>query len=193
MTYMKSIIAGAALFAIAASANAQSFETSTNVQVSAKLVAPITLTVAQNMNFGLIVPGAGGGTVALSTVGARAAAADVTLGNSTGTAAAQVDLTGEANSTFSVELGAENNTAVVLVNPGAPNGPAELTLTNFKFDLNSAGEAAYADQSFNGTFSNTGTSVLLIGGRLNIPTNSPAGTYSTGTGGSAMTVTVNYN
>jgi hypothetical protein len=189
MTNMKSIIAGAALFAIAASANAQSARSDT-VEVSAKLVTSITVDTILPMSFGSIVLGSGAGDVVLTTESERTPTG-VTLGNVGSTSAASVDITGDAFSVFSVTLGAQGSNGVVLVNETAPD--KTLTLTNFLYRLVGLPEAQY-ENAFLGEFSQTGTATLRIGGKLNIPTNSPAGVYSTGiNGGSAMTVTVNYN
>jgi hypothetical protein len=190
MFYVKSIFAGAAMFAIAASANAQSAGSST-VEVSAKLVTSITVNTLLPMNFGSIVLGSGVGNVVLSTESERVAGGGVTLGNVGSTGAASVVFTGDANSTFSVTLGALGGGDVVLVNTSAPE--KQLSLTNFLFRLVGSAEAAY-ETPFAGAFSETGNATLRIGGRLNIPASSPAGAYSTGvSGGKPMTVTVNYN
>lgn len=193
MTYMKLIIAGTALFAIAAGANAQQATSSGTVQAEALLLSPITVATPVQMDFGAIVITAEAGSVVLSTADVRSATGGATLGNSTDETAAEVLIGGAQDSMVTVTLGGVTGNAVVLAKA---NAPTTLTLTNFTVKNAASGSDLSAEQSggYVVTLGNNGNSTLRIGGKLNIPEGSEAGAYSTNVGGgSAMTVTVQYN
>jgi hypothetical protein len=71
--------------------------------VSGTVIAPIQITKTADLVFGSFAAGATGGTVTISTAGARAKTGDVVL-SGTAAAAAKFDVTGEGGLTYSIAL-----------------------------------------------------------------------------------------
>ncbi len=153
---------------------------------TATLIAPITISKTTDFSFGNIIPGASAGLVALSTGGVRSITSGGTvLGNGSGTAAA-FGVSGEGTSTFSVGF-----SSGVTLSDGAGT-PHTMTLDTFVLKVGSGSDQT---SGYAGTLV-AGAATLHVGGTLNVDTaaNNPAGSYSTAsTGGTALTVTVNYN
>lgn len=154
------------------------------VAATATVITPISLSQITPFDFGSIVPGTTPGTVVLSTGSARTISGGTILGNGTTPTAAVVRVTGSGTSTFAVSFSA----GATLTN-GATG-----TMTVDTYVMKSG---AGADQTtgYNGALA-SGTQDLTIGATLNVntATNNPAGTYSTAsTGGTPLTVTVDYN
>ena len=136
---------------------------------SAIVTAPLTLVPNTAMDFGKFTPGTGG-SVTVDPTGAAVAGGAVTLTGGT-PAAATFDITGEAALTYTVSYGAG------LLTDGGVNNMAVTPNAD-----NSTGTTSGALQTFG------------VGAILTVGSGQVAGTYSTANvGGSAFTVTVNYN
>lgn len=155
------------------------------VTSTATVITPISLAQITPFNFGSIVPGATAGVVVLSTASARTVASGGTvLGNGTTPTAAVVRVTGSGTSTFAVSF----STGTTLTN----GGTGTMTVDTY---VMKSGAGADQTTGYNGALA-SGSQDLTIGARLNVntATANPAGTYSTAsTGGTALTVTVDYN
>ena len=142
---------------------------STASAASADIVAALAISNTVGLDFGQIVPSAVIGTVAVGTDGARTPAGGVTLSNGGAPTAASFDVTGGANSTYSITL----PTSITITGTGAP-------MTVDAFVSNPAGAA--------GQLSGSGTETLLVGATLNIGVSQVAGAYA-----GTFDVTVVYN
>lgn len=167
---MKNKILASAILSIVLSSGAfaQSSQTAT---ATATLITPISIAVANNMEFGTIAASGTAGTVVLDTAtNARSATGGVYL--QSGGAAAQIaefTVTGEANHSFTISSPA----SISLARSGG--GTLSLALTG---------------TTTPSTLSESGTSTIKIGGTLTVPANAVAGSY---TNTADLTVTVNYN
>jgi len=88
-------------FAIAGPGSAIAAEDT--AQATGTVIAPIQITKTADLVFGSFAPGAAGGTVTISTGGARGKSGDVVLAGTTA-AAAKFDVTGEGGMTYSITL-----------------------------------------------------------------------------------------
>ena len=165
------LAAVAAIFGISNRANAQA---SATANASAYVVTPISITKTTDMNFGnLAVSASTGGTVVLSTAGARTATGGVTLPSTTGTVtAATFTVAGEGSYTYNITL----PSSAVTLSDGSGH---TMTATTFTSDPTALAGALTA-----------GTQTLYVGATLNVAAGQAAGSYTTAT---PFTVTVNYN
>lgn len=154
-----------------------------SVAATTTVIAPITLSQTTPFNFGSIVPGASAGTVVLSTASGRTKTGGTVLGNGTTPTAAVVNVQGSGSSTFTVSFSA-----------GTTLGNGDTGTMTVDTYVMKAGAGADQTSAYNGTLS-SGSQNLTIGATLNVDTaaNNPAGVYSTATGGTPLTVTVDYN
>ncbi len=134
-------------------------------------IVPLSLVESTAMDFGTIAGGPTAGTIVLSTGSGRIASGDVQLLASGPGSAATFQLTGEPNYAYSISFG-----------DGSLASGAGPSMSVTTFTHNSAG-----------TVPGSGTESFQVGATLSVGSNQPAGTYSTLTGGSAYTVTINYN
>lgn len=141
---------------------------------SGTVIAPITINAAANLVFGSFAAGAGG-TVTVSTSGARTTGGPVLMGAVT-PSAARFDIGGEAGATYSIT---HSGTAVLT------NGAATMALAKFS-DL--TGANATAGNPATGTLDGAGTQSLYVGGALTVAAGQLPGVY-TGT----VIATVEYN
>lgn len=148
-----------------------------NGTATGTVIQPIAITSFANLNFGTFASGAGG-TITVSTSGARTATGVVPIG--TTSAAGRFDITGTPASTYSITHG---GTAVLTNTTGGGN--ETMTLTKFS-DL--TGANATSGNVANGTLDGAGAQSLFIGGSLTVAANQVAGVY-TGT----VIATVEYN
>lgn len=144
----------------------QNSDTAT-ANVTADVVAAISITKTTDMNFGKVVAGATGGTVVLSTASARSATGGVTLGNAGATAAASFDVTGESGATYAITLPAS---ATIV------SGTDEMVVDAFEGDPDGTGTLT------------GGSETLNVGATLNVDASQPTGTYA-----GTFDVTVAYN
>lgn len=169
---MKKLFAISVLFvAFAAGAFAQLSATAT---ASATIVTPLSITNAADMNFGNVAVGAGGGTVALSTAGARSITGDCALPTVTGTVqAAAFTIAGEPGTSYTITLPA----AAATITSGAN------TMTVDTWSGNIASPS---------TIPGGGTATLNVGAVLHVAGGQAAGAY-TSQAGDEFTVSINYN
>ncbi|MES2325043.1 MAG: DUF4402 domain-containing protein [Pseudomonadota bacterium] len=144
---------------------------------SGTVVTPIAITAAANLAFGSFAAGAGG-TITVSTSGARTSSGVVALGASA--AAARFDITGSASTTYSIS---HSGTAVLTNTTGG--GGETMALAKFS-DL-TAGNATSGNVS-SGTLDGAGAQSLFVGGTLTVGAAQVPGVY-TGT----VIATVEYN
>ena len=149
-------VAAAAVLLASSAANAASTASS----ASATIVAAIAISNTVGLNFGQIVPSIAIGTVAVGTDGSRSPNGGVTLSNGTLSTAASFDVTGGANSTYTIDLPA----SITITGPGAP-------MTVDAFVSNPA-------EGSTGALSAGGTETLLVGATLNVGVSQVAGAYT---------------
>ncbi|NMT62957.1 DUF4402 domain-containing protein [Marinobacter orientalis] len=156
---------------------AVSFGADATTQSSATVIEPIAITKAADLVFGDFAPGAGG-TVTVSTSGARTAGGTIlsTAGNTP--TAAKFDVTGNADSTYSISL-----TAPASLSDGAAT-PNTMALAVFS-DLDASN--TISGQVSSGTLT-AGAQSVYLGGELTVGAGQVAGTYT-----GDITVTVEYN
>lgn len=164
---LPAVLIGAVVYG--APARAQLSSATTSSSVTATVVPAITLTKNVDMDFAKVVSGASGGTVVLSTAGARSATGGATLANGTGAAAASFTVGGDPSATYTITLPAS-----VVINDGGSNNMTVNTFTS--------------NPSGTGALSGGGSQTLSVGATLQIGASQPSGTY-TGT----FNVTVAYN
>lgn len=149
------------------SVNAQVNATAT---ASATILTGISITKVQDMNFGRLNPGSGGGTASVSTSGVVSPTGDVTKLAGVTATAASFTVSGEIGYTFSITLPTSDYIISYLTN--------NMTVNTF-----------VSDPSSTGTIAGGGTT-LSVGAKLTVTAGQVSGTYTNGTG---FAVTVNYN
>ena len=164
----KMFVSAHALLGFAINSNAQA---TAQASATATIVTPISIVKVVDMNFGNIAVTSSGGTVILSTAGARSTTGGVTLPAVTGTVtAASFTVSGTASFAYNVTL----PSSATLSN-GGNNMTADV------FTSNPSGS--------NGVLSAGGTQTLAVGSTLHVSAAQPAGVYTC----SSFDVTVNYN
>lgn len=151
----------------AATASAQSSDFAT-VTASAAVVAPISITAGNNMDFGKIVATVAGGTVAVDAAGALTATGVVSHSSSVGSAAS-FTVNGESGLTYNITLPTTFDLA-------GPTGSTAMAVSNFSTD---------ATNTLTG-----GTETFHVAATLTVGANQMPGAY---TNSSDFTVTVAYN
>ena len=173
-------LALASAFAVAAataSINSTASNTAT-AAATASVIAPIAVTKATDLSFGKFAPGVGG-SVTISTSGARTVTGVIpsTIGSTL--SAAKFDVTGDASATYSIT----HSGSTVLTNT---TGVGAETMTLAKFSDLTAGNAISGNVA-SGTLTG-GAESIYVGGSLTVAANQVPGSY-TGT----VTVLVEYN
>ncbi len=136
---------------------------SDTVPVTITLLAPISISVGANMDFGQLLPTGTAGTVIVTTAGVRTCSSEVDCFGGFPSAAA-FDVTGASGQSYFITF-----------SPGTLTGPgAPMTVDTFTHD---------ATQALVG-----GSDTFNVGATLSVGPNQAAGTYS-----GPFTVTVNYN
>ncbi|AHI30246.1 hypothetical protein AU14_17300 [Marinobacter similis] len=146
---------------------------------SANVIAPIQITKTADLVFGDFAPGVGG-TVTVSTSGARTATGPILSASGASSSAAQFDVVGEANATYSISY--SGDTALT----NTTGGGGETMLLTRHSDLTGAG--AIAGEVTSGTLGITGTQSIYLGGTLAVSGTQVPGSYQ-----GTVTVTVEYN
>ncbi|MDT8452712.1 MAG: DUF4402 domain-containing protein [Gammaproteobacteria bacterium] len=140
---------------------------------TATSLTPISLLETVMMNFGTVAGGSLPGTIIMDTLGARSSTGDAQIISTGPGNAGSFQITGEPALSYSLLV----------------TGPAVLE--------NAGGQQMNASGFTNnsaGTVPASGIEVFQIGATLNLQAGQAAGNYSTATGGgSAFTITVNYN
>jgi hypothetical protein len=142
------------------------------------VVQPIAITPSSNLSFGSFAAGPGG-SVTVSTSGARTFNNVVAMGAGTASAA-RFDITGTPGTTYSIT---HTGTAVLTNTTGTGN--ETMALAKFS-DLSGANGTSGTVTS--GTLDAGGAQSLYVGGQLTVAANQAAGVY-TGT----VIATVEYN
>lgn len=130
----------------------------------------IAIANTQALSFGSFVAG-NGGSVTVSTSGARSASGDVYLIPSSEGAAAQFTVSGDPDATYTIQLPGDD--FVKLTGPGA-----DMVINDVVSSPSGAG----------GQLGGSGSQTLSVGGALNVGSGQTPGNYS-----GSLTVTVNYN
>lgn len=153
--YLPRLLAGAALAALAAPAS---------------WALEMAIQNNQELSFGSFVAGSGG-SVTISTSGARSASGGVLLIPSSAGAAAQFTVSGDANATYTIQL--PDNDFVKLSGPGG-----DMFINEFTGSPSGAA----------GQLSAGGSQSLSVGGTLSIASGQSPGQYA-----GSFSVTVDYN
>ncbi len=164
--------------AAAAFLSAPAHAAQATASASGTVVAPIAITVNTNLVFGSFAAGPGG-TVTISTSGARAATGPTLMTGASPTAA-RFDITGQASSTYSIT---HSGTAVLTNTTGLGN--ETMGLAKFS-DL--TGANATSGSATAGTLDGAGAQSLYVGGTLTVGAAQVPGVY-VGT----VIATVEYN
>lgn len=140
---------------------------------SSTIVTPIGITKTVDMNFGNVaINSTTAGTVVLAPTGTRTSTGGVTLPATAGTvAAAEFNVTGANNYTFSITLPSTSHEI--------KSGSNTMSVTGFT-----------STPTPTGTLSATGSATVKVGATLNVSAGQAAGTYTSVT---PFEVTVNYN
>ncbi len=146
---------------------------------SANVIAPIQITKIADLVFGDFAPGTGG-TVTVSTSGARTATGPVLSTAGTAPSAARFNVLGEANATFSITYSGDTE----LTN--TTGGGGETMLLTRHSDL--TGTGTIAGEVSSGTLGAGGTGSIYVGGTLAVSATQVPGNYQ-----GTVTVTVEYN
>jgi hypothetical protein len=128
------------------------------VGIAAAQLLAISISSAQPMKFGSMVPGATGGQVAISTSGNRTCSGSVTCVSTTPGQAAQFDVSGDGGATYNITL----PTSTTLSDGSSSN----MTVDTFTTDSKTRTLDALGNDSFS-----VGATLHLSGGQ-------PAGSYS---------------
>lgn len=155
MSHLPRLVAGVALAVMA---------------VPASRALEMAIQNSQALSFGAFVAGSGG-SVTVSTSGARSASGGVLLIPSSEGSAAQFTVSGDANATYTIQL--PGNDFVKLAGPGV-----DMTINDFTSSPSEAG----------GQLGTGGSQTLSVGGALSTGSDQAPGDYS-----GSFSVTVNYN
>lgn len=171
---MKIFAASALALAVGAFAN-DSQAAQATAQGTGTVIQPIAITKAADLSFGEFAPGAGG-TVTVSTSGARTGSGVIlsTIGSSP--TAAKFDVAGEADATYSITIAPDTS-----LSDGATNTMALATFSDLTGGNATTGNVA------SGTLTG-GAESIYVGGTLTVGASQVAGTYT-----GNIVVTVEYN
>ena len=164
----KSILLVCSILLISNSINAQVNATAT---ASATIVTGISISKVNDMNFGRLNPGSGGGTAELSTASVVTPTGDVTKLAGATPSAASFTVSGETGYTFSITLPSSDYTI--------SDGSSHNMIVN----------TFLSSPATSGTIAGGGTT-LSVGATLTVAAGQVSGNYTNVTG---FTVTVNYN
>jgi hypothetical protein len=167
----------ASVVALGAFGASNGFAAAETTTATATVIEPIAITKAADLVFGKFAPGAGG-TVTVSTSGARTADGTILSAVGSSPTAAQFDVTGDNDATYSISWSGdiELEDAVSLETMALSN-TSDLTAGN-----TTSGEVA------TGTLSASGAQSIYLGGTLTVGAAQAAGDYA-----GDVTVTVEYN
>ena len=168
----------ASVIAVSTFGASNSFAVGTSADATATVITPIAITKTANLVFGSFARGAGG-TVTVSTSGARTASGTIlsTVGNTPG--AAKFDVTGDGTSTYSITWSGSTE-----LETGAGGAGETMALTRIS-DL-TAGNATSGEVT-SGTLT-AGAQSIYLGGTLTVGAAQVAGAYT-----GSVTATVEYN
>ena len=168
--FNKSSIIALVLIGFSATVFAQATASATG---TATIIEPITISNAEDMNFGNIAINASAGTVELTPAGVRNELGGVTLPVVPGTVtAAELDVTGDGTSTYDITLPSSDYTITRV------SGSETMTINVFTCSTGAAGALV------------AGLETFQVGATLNVAGSQVPGVYTNATG---FDVTVNYN
>lgn len=156
-----------------------SFAADATATASGTVIAPIAIAKATDLSFGKFARGAGG-TITVSTSGARTASGVILSSIGSSPAAARFNVTGDANATYSIT----HSGSASLTNTTGTGGET-MTLTKYS-DL--AADNATSGNVTSGVLNASGAQSIYVGGTLNVAAAQVAGVYS-----GNVIVTVEYN
>jgi hypothetical protein len=148
-----------AVLALAMAATGSAIAAEDSAQATGTVIAPIQIKKAADLVFGSFAAGANGGTVIISTAGARDKSGDVVLSGTTA-AAAKFDVTGEGGLTYSITLAPS---------PLIRNGGTETMTFTAASDI--------ASGALSGTSGTAGAQSFSVGGVLSVGAGQLPGTY----------------
>lgn len=158
-TLSRALLAATALAGAAVMFASEAEAASATSNADAELVAAIGITNAAGLNFGKFANNGAGGTVVVSTAGTVSTTGDVVAIASSGALAASFDVTGEANTSYTISL------------------PASATVTDAS--ANSMTVDTFDDSgSGTGTLDGTGNDSFTVGATLTVGGTQVAGAYS---------------
>lgn len=158
-----------AVLALAIAGSGSAIAADDTALATGTVVSPIAITKTADLVFGSFAPGATGGTVTISTAGARDKSGDVFLAGTAG-GAAKFDVTGEGGLNYSITL---ETTPLVRAGGG---GTMNFTVSS---DITSG--------TLGGTGSN-GAQSFFVGGVLTVAAGQAPGNYA-----GSVKATVAYN
>lgn len=177
MNIKTKIYAASALALAVGTFSTSSFAAQATSSASGTVIQPIAITKAADLSFGKFAPGAGG-TVTVSTSGARTASGVILSSIGSSPTAARFNVTGDAGATYSISISAPAN-----ISDGATT-PTTMALSTFS-DLTGGG--ATTGNVASGTLTG-GAQTIYIGGTLTVGATQKAAAYT-----GNITVTVEYN
>lgn len=145
---------------------------------TATVITPIAITKAVDLEFGSFARGAGG-TVTVSTSGARTASGTILSGVTNAPSAAKFDVTGDGVSTYSITW--SGDTALTTGAGGAGETMALARISDLTAGNATSGEVT------SGTLT-AGAQSIYLGGTLTVGATQVAGAYT-----GSVTATVEYN
>lgn len=166
----------ASVVALGVFGSSNGFAAAETTTATATVITPIAITKAADLVFGSFARG-GGGTVTVSTSGARTASGTILSTVGSTPTAAQFDVTGEGTSTYSIDW-----SGVSVLTDSVSTETMALTKTS---DL-TAGNAISGEVT-SGTLT-AGAQSIYLGGVLTVGAAQAAGVYT-----GNVTVTVEYN
>jgi len=173
MKMNKKLLMLGATFALAAQTGSTAMAATVNGNADALVIDPLSIVENSAMDFGTVAGGPNADTIVMDTTGGRTVTGTDAQIIATGAGSAgNFTITGEPNQAYTVSFSAS-----ATLGDGGGN-----TMTVDSFTDNSPSP-----------LSGAGTDTLLVGGTLNVGASQAAGNYSTTTGGTPYTVTVNYN
>jgi hypothetical protein len=167
----------ASVVALGAFGASNGFAAAETTTATATVIEPIAITKAADLVFGKFAPGAGG-TVTVSTSGARTASGTILSAVGSSPTAAQFDVTGDNDATYSIDWSGD----IELTDPASLE---TMALTRIS-ELTAGG--AVSGEVTEGTLSAGGVQSIFLGGVLTVGATQAAGDYA-----GDVTVTVEYN
>jgi hypothetical protein len=178
---MKNTIKILAIFVVMMGFAVNSYgQSSASASTTAILITPLSITKTHDLDFSTLSSSATAGTAVIdASTGNLSVTGGVTQTGATTEQVATFTITGEPSDVITV---ANDVTTITLENGSSD----QLTVNTFRYSMDGGTE-----QNFNGTatIASGGTSTLTVGATLNIPANTPAGTYNST---SDFTITINY-
>ena len=150
---------------------------SDTAQASGTVIEPIAIVKSADLSFGEFAPGAGG-TVTVSTSGARTNSGVILSTIGSAPTAARFDVTGEADATYSISI-----TADAALSDGAAGTMTLATFSDF-----TGADATSGDVQLGGGTLTAGAQSIYVGGTLTVGASQTAGTYT-----GDIVVNVEYN